>query len=162
MWELQRLTTVWAFTACYRDNFTFYYFHRHFILTVILLNSKRINLPINGKLIILFFFTGSTASLPRALASAFSFVIILQTVGLLGRVISSSQGLYLNTGQHKHGINTYTPNIHVLCGIRTHDPSFRASEDSSSLRPLGYCDRHLLYLACLILNYTTNDIICLG
>jgi hypothetical protein len=26
----------------------------------------------------------------------------LQTVGLLGRVISSSQGLYLNTGQQKH------------------------------------------------------------
>jgi hypothetical protein len=26
----------------------------------------------------------------------------LQTVGLLGRVISPSQGLYLNTGQHKH------------------------------------------------------------
>jgi hypothetical protein len=32
----------------------------------------------------------------------------LQTVGLLGRVISSSQGLYLNTGQHKHRTNTYT------------------------------------------------------
>jgi hypothetical protein len=32
----------------------------------------------------------------------------LQTVGLLGQVISSSQGLYLNTGQHKHRINTYT------------------------------------------------------
>jgi hypothetical protein len=32
----------------------------------------------------------------------FSFMIILQTVGLLGRVISSSKGLYLNTGQHKH------------------------------------------------------------
>jgi hypothetical protein len=31
----------------------------------------------------------------------FSFMIILQTVGLLGRVISSSQGLYLNTGQHQ-------------------------------------------------------------
>jgi hypothetical protein len=31
-----------------------------------------------------------------------------QTVGLLGRVISSSQGRYLNTGQHKHRINTYT------------------------------------------------------
>jgi hypothetical protein len=30
----------------------------------------------------------------------FSFVIILQTVGLLGRVISLSQGLYVNTGQH--------------------------------------------------------------
>jgi hypothetical protein len=31
-----------------------------------------------------------------------------QTVGLLGRVISPSQGLYLNTGQHKDRINGYT------------------------------------------------------
>jgi hypothetical protein len=31
-----------------------------------------------------------------------SFLIILQTVGLLERVLSSSQGLYLYTGQHKH------------------------------------------------------------
>jgi hypothetical protein len=31
-----------------------------------------------------------------------------QTAGLLGRVISPSQGLHLNTGQHKHRINTYT------------------------------------------------------
>jgi hypothetical protein len=23
MWDTQRLTTLWAFTACYRDNFTF-------------------------------------------------------------------------------------------------------------------------------------------
>jgi hypothetical protein len=45
-----------------------------------------------------------------------------QTVGLLGRVISSSQGLYLNTGQHKHRINAQT-DIHALSGIRTHDPS---------------------------------------
>jgi hypothetical protein len=29
-----------------------------------------------------------------------------QTVGLLGRVTSPSQGRYLNTGQHKHRINT--------------------------------------------------------
>jgi hypothetical protein len=35
-------------------------------------------------------------------------MIILQTVGFLERVISSSQGLNLNTGQHKHRINTYT------------------------------------------------------
>jgi hypothetical protein len=53
-----------------------------------------------------------------------------QTVGLFGRVISPSQGRYLNTGQHKHRINAYTPNIHALSGIRTHDPSVRASEDS--------------------------------
>jgi hypothetical protein len=38
----------------------------------------------------------------------FSSVIILQTVGLFGRVISPSQGRYLNTGQHKHRINAYT------------------------------------------------------
>jgi hypothetical protein len=31
-----------------------------------------------------------------------------QTAGLLGRVISPSQGRYLNTGQHQHRINAYT------------------------------------------------------
>jgi hypothetical protein len=31
-----------------------------------------------------------------------------QTAGLLGRVISPSQGRYLSTGQHKHKINAYT------------------------------------------------------
>jgi hypothetical protein len=62
----------------------------------------------------------------------FSFVFILQTVRLLGRVISSSQELCLNTGQHKH-----TPSIHAFCGIRTHDPGFRTSEDSTYLRQLG-------------------------
>jgi hypothetical protein len=31
-----------------------------------------------------------------------------QTVGLLGRVISPSQGRYLNTGQHKHRMSTTT------------------------------------------------------
>jgi hypothetical protein len=31
-----------------------------------------------------------------------------QMVGLLGRVISPSQGRYLNRGQHKHRINAYT------------------------------------------------------
>jgi hypothetical protein len=36
----------------------------------------------------------------------FFILIILQTVGFHGRVISSSQDLYLNTGQHKHGLNT--------------------------------------------------------
>jgi hypothetical protein len=44
--------------------------------------------------------------------------------------------------QNKH---IRTSNIHALCGIRTHDPSFRASEDSSCLRPLGYRDRPMFY-----------------
>jgi hypothetical protein len=42
--------------------------------------------------------------------------------------------------QNKH---IYIPNIHVVCGIRAHDPGFRASEDSTCLRPLGYRNRLL-------------------
>jgi hypothetical protein len=49
-----------------------------------------------------------------------------QTVGLLGRVISSSQGLYLNTGQRTH-----TSSTHALSGIRNHDHGLRANEDST-------------------------------
>jgi hypothetical protein len=45
----------------------------------------------------------------------FSLMIILQTVGLLGRVISPSQGLYLNTGQHKHRINIFTYQTSMPC-----------------------------------------------
>jgi hypothetical protein len=63
-------------------------------------------------------------------------------------VISSSQGLYLYTNTEKR-IYTQTPNIYSLSGIRTHDPGFRASEDSSCLRPLIYRDRRLVGLALL-------------
>jgi hypothetical protein len=59
---------------------------------------------------------------------------LLETVGLLGRVISSSQGLYLNT----HWINTYTHQTYMPCvGFAPTIPAFRATEDSSCLRPLG-------------------------
>jgi hypothetical protein len=37
----------------------------------------------------------------------FSFLIYTQSVRLLGRVISPSQGRYLNTEQHKHRINAH-------------------------------------------------------
>jgi hypothetical protein len=71
----------------------------------------------------------------------FSFVIFfIQSVGLLGRVISPSEGRYLHTGQHKHRINAHT-DIHALSGIHTHDPSVLASEDSSRLRSRGHYDR---------------------
>jgi hypothetical protein len=33
--------------------------------------------------------------------------------------------------------------IHALSGIRNHDPSVRAGEDRSCLRPLGQCDRRV-------------------
>jgi hypothetical protein len=56
----------------------------------------------------------------------FSFLILRQSVGLLGRRISPSQGRYLHTEQ------THT-DIHVLSEIRTHDSSVRASEDGSCL-----------------------------
>jgi hypothetical protein len=47
-----------------------------------------------------FFFNGSTALVGPG--RYFGFLNYLRAVGLLGRVISSSQGLYLNTRQHKH------------------------------------------------------------
>jgi hypothetical protein len=49
---------------------------------------------------LLFFFTASTAPLGPGLWF-FSFMVILQTVGLLGWLIRSSQSLYLNTGQYR-------------------------------------------------------------
>jgi hypothetical protein len=42
--------------------------------------------------------------------------------------------------------------IHVLSGIRTYDPSVRASEDSSCLRPRGHCDRQIYILFALKYN----------
>jgi hypothetical protein len=66
---------------------------------------------------------------------------IHQSVGLIGRGISLSQGLYLHTGQYKHRIKAHNTDTNALSGIRTHDPSVRASEDSSCLRPRGHYER---------------------
>jgi hypothetical protein len=77
--------------------------------------------------------------------------IYTQSVGLLGRVIGQSQGLYLNTGHHKHRINAHTPNIHAPSGIGTHGRGVRANEEISCLRPLGYRDRRMrAYRGCSI------------
>jgi hypothetical protein len=65
----------------------------------------------------------------------------IQAVGLPVRGITPSQSLYLHTEQHKHRINAHNTDIRALSGIRTHNPSVRASEDSSCLRPRGHCDR---------------------
>jgi hypothetical protein len=59
-------------------------------------------------------------------------------VGLLGRGISLTQGLYLHrTTQHR---KTRT-HMHAPTGIRTRDPIVRAAEDSTCLRPRGHWDR---------------------
>jgi hypothetical protein len=44
----------------------------------------------------------------------------------------------------------HTPNIYPMSGIRTHDPSIRASEDSLRLRPRGYCDWRAHYYGRLM------------
>jgi hypothetical protein len=64
-----------------------------------------------------------------------------QSVGLFTRRISPSQGRYLHAEQHEHRINAHT-HIHALSGIRTHDRSIRADEDSSCLRSRGHYVRH--------------------
>jgi hypothetical protein len=52
-------------------------------------------------------------------------------VGLFGRVISPSQGLYLHrTTQHRKT----RKNIHALSGIRTHDPSNQLAKTHTSDR----------------------------
>jgi hypothetical protein len=55
-----------------------------------------------------------------------------QTVGLLGRVISSSQGLYLHRTTQQRQTMT---NIHALSGIRTRDPVYE--HQGPRLRPRG-------------------------
>jgi hypothetical protein len=56
--------------------------------------------------------------------------------GLLRRVISPSQDRSAAYTQD----NTNT-DIHAFNGIRTHDSSVRASEDSLCLKPRGHCDQ---------------------
>jgi hypothetical protein len=60
----------------------------------------------------------------------------LQTVGLLGRGISQSQGRYLNTGQHKHRINTYThqTSMHFV----EFEPTNPASERAKTVHSLDH------------------------
>jgi hypothetical protein len=80
---------------------------------------------------------------PWALAFSFIFIIIFtdgRTPWTSDQLVARPLPTHRTTQtQNKH---IHTPNIHVLSGIRTYDPSVRASEDSSRLRPLGYCDRH--------------------
>jgi hypothetical protein len=77
-----------------------------------------------------YYFYGSTSLCWASAAFSVSW-FYTQSVGLLESGISPSQGRYLHTGQHKHRIKTHNTDIHDLNGIRTHDPSVRASEDSS-------------------------------
>jgi hypothetical protein len=59
------------------------------------------------------------------------------------RATCNAHLILLDLIMHTH---TQTPNILPLTGMRTHDPSFRASEDSACFRPLGYRDRRFITL----------------
>jgi hypothetical protein len=78
---------------------------------------------------------------------------MLQTLALLGRGISSSQGLYLNTGQYKQNKHTYQTSRPCVWFEPTvfprSDACFRAREDSKCFRPLGYSDRPFRICLCI-------------
>jgi hypothetical protein len=77
-----------------------------------------------------------------------------QTVGLLGRVVSLSQGRCLNTGQHKHRINARA-HTHTHTHTHTHqtslpwvgfDPTIPASERAKTVHALDRAATVIGYL----------------
>jgi hypothetical protein len=104
------------------------------------------------------YYYGSTA-LCWALAAFSVSLSYTRLVGLLGRGKNTSQGLYLHTEQHKPRINARNTDTHVLSGIRTHDPSVQASEDSSCLRPRGRCVPFVGYPVVCIQEVTSSNLI---
>jgi hypothetical protein len=91
------------------------------------------------------YFFSLDLQLPWALASAFQFHDHFTD----GRTPWTSDQLVARL-LPKHGATQtqnkriHTPKIQALCGIRTQDPGFRASENSTCLRPLGSRDRRTL------------------
>jgi hypothetical protein len=64
--------------------------------------------------------------------------LFVHLVGLLGRGIGPTQGLYLHRITQHRKTRTH---MHASSGIRTHDPSVRAAEDSKCLRLRGHWER---------------------
>jgi hypothetical protein len=79
---------------------------------------------------------GSTALVN--LGRFFSFSIHTQSVDILERGMSPSQGRYLHTEQHKQRMNSHR---HPCLEWNSRDPSVRGGGDGSDLRPRSYCDR---------------------
>jgi hypothetical protein len=64
-----------------------------------------------------------------------------QLVVLFGWGIGPPQGLYLHKTTQNRKTRTY---FHASSRIRIHDPSVRAAEESTCLRPLGHWDQRVL------------------
>jgi hypothetical protein len=111
------------------------------LITIAVITSN-LNIPVYCVLLYYYYYYDSTALwwTLEALSVSWSYT---QSVGLIGPGISPSQGRYLHTEQHKHRINAHYTYIHASSGIRTHDPSVRAGEGSSCLRPRGHCNRRV-------------------
>jgi hypothetical protein len=74
----------------------------------------------------------------RHASAALNWVLSLtKSVRLLGWEISPSQGHYL---YRQDSIYTQNKRTHALNGVRTHDPSLWAGEDSSCLISRGHRD----------------------
>jgi hypothetical protein len=71
---------------------------------------------------------------------SFIFLVYTQSVGHLSRGIRPSQGRHLHTEQHKQNKLTQAF-MHDSSGIRIHDPSVKAGDGSSCLRPRDHSDR---------------------
>jgi hypothetical protein len=82
--------------------------------------------------------TGHSRPVPIQNLNSELYESILTLVGLLGWGISLTQSLYLHRTTQYRKMRT---RIHTTSGIQTHDPSVRAAEDSTCLRPLGHWDR---------------------
>jgi hypothetical protein len=94
-------------------------------------------------------FTGSRA--PWALASDFQFHDNFtdgRTPWTGDQLVARPLPKYKTTQIHNKHI--HIPNIHALYGIRTHDPGFRAREDSICLRSLGYRDRRSVIIVNIV------------
>jgi hypothetical protein len=80
-------------------------------------------------------------------------------IGLLGRVISPSQGLYLHrTTQHR---KTRT-NIHALSEIRTHDPSNQPDKTYASDRTATVTVSTVFHHTYLVPSSTLISFQCIG
>jgi hypothetical protein len=77
-------------------------------------------------------------------------------VGLLGRGISPTQGLYLHRTTQYRKSRTH---VHAPSRIRTCDPNVQAAEDSTCRRPHGHWDRQFSSFHCTIFALRRNILV---
>jgi hypothetical protein len=84
------------------------------------------------------------------------FLNLRHSLGLLGRVISPTEGRYLHRTTKTQNKRRQT-SMTWGGGIWTHDPSVRAGENISCLRPRGHCDWLTKYQSDQIKKYGMGE-----